>query len=59
MPKWRGLFLEDMYKLYSENKIKTQEHIVHGLENVGQAWVDMLQGKTLGKLVVVVSDPEE
>jgi len=59
MQKWMGPFMAEMRKFYSENKIKTQEHIVHGLENTGQAWVDMLQGRTTGKTVVVVSDPDE
>ncbi|KIJ38269.1 hypothetical protein M422DRAFT_33392 [Sphaerobolus stellatus SS14] len=58
IPKWLGPFFEEVYKLLSEGKLKTREHIVHGLENADTAWVDMLQGKHLGKTVVVISDAD-
>ncbi|KIJ27892.1 hypothetical protein M422DRAFT_37545 [Sphaerobolus stellatus SS14] len=58
VPKWAGPFFEEVYKLLAEGKLKTQEHIVHGLENADKAWVELLQGKHLGKTVVVVSNPE-
>ncbi|KIJ27895.1 hypothetical protein M422DRAFT_270904 [Sphaerobolus stellatus SS14] len=58
VPKWGGAFFEEMYRLLAEGELKTQEHIVHGLENADKAWVELLQGKHLGKTVVVVSDPE-
>ncbi|KIJ38261.1 hypothetical protein M422DRAFT_176890 [Sphaerobolus stellatus SS14] len=58
VPKWGGPFFEEVYKLLAEGKLKTQEHIVHGLENADKAWVELLQGKHLGKTVVVVSNPE-
>ena len=47
-----------MYKLFSEGKLKTEEHVIQGLENADKAWVEMLQKGHLGKTVVWVSDPD-
>lgn len=51
-------FLQTMGKLVSEGKIKTKEHIIEGLGNAPQGFVDMLEGNNFGKTVVKVANPE-
>ena len=51
-------FLQTMGKLVSEGKVKTKEHIVDGLQNAPQGFVDMLYGNNFGKTVVKVADPK-
>lgn len=48
-------FSEVMGKWLQEDKVKLREDIVQGLENTPQAFIDFLQGKHFGKVVVQVS----
>jgi NADPH-dependent curcumin reductase CurA len=50
------LFYSAMPKLVEEGKIKHKEHVVKGLENAPQAFVELLQGGNFGKSVVVIAD---
>ncbi|WP_019672455.1 NADP-dependent oxidoreductase [Psychrobacter lutiphocae] len=49
-------FLQTMGKWVSEGKVKTKEHIVDGLGNAPQGFIDMLEGGNFGKTVVKVAD---
>ena len=40
----------------ASGEIKYKEHVVRGLENAGQAILDVQSGKNTGKMVVVVAD---
>ena len=51
-------FLQTMGEWVSEGKVKTKEHIVDGLQNAPQGFVDMLYGNNFGKTVVKVADPK-
>ena len=35
-------------------KLKTMETIVHGIENTGKAFVDMMNGSNIGKQIVKI-----
>jgi len=50
-----GEFLESMMPWVKEGKIKFKEDIVDGLEYAPQAFIGMLEGKNLGKLIVRVA----
>ncbi|MRG85109.1 NADP-dependent oxidoreductase [Salinibacillus xinjiangensis] len=47
---------QDLAKWLSEGKLKYEETIVDGFENVPQAFLDLFKGKNLGKQLVKVSD---
>lgn len=51
-------FLQTMGKWVTEGKVKTKEHMVDGLANAPQGFVDMLEGNNFGKTVVKVADPK-
>lgn len=51
-------FLEIMGKWVSEGKVKTKEHVIDGLGNAPQGFIDMLEGNNFGKTVVKIADPE-
>ena len=51
-------FLQTMGNWVAEGKVKTKEHIVDGLGNAPQGFVDMLVGNNFGKTVVKVADPK-
>jgi len=57
-PKYGERFFKEVPALLASGKIKTKDHIVHGLENADTAFLEMLQGKHLGKTVVVVADDD-
>lgn len=46
--------ITEMAKLFQEGKIKYQETVTDGFENMPQAFIDMLRGKNFGKAVVKV-----
>jgi NADPH-dependent curcumin reductase len=48
-------FQRDMNEWVNSGKIKFQEDKVHGLENAPAAFIGLLQGKNLGKLLVEVA----
>lgn len=45
---------QDILKWLQEGKIKYSETITEGFENMIQAFIEMLQGKNLGKAIVKV-----
>lgn len=56
--KYAGLydeFAQTMGQWIEQRKIRYQEHMVDGLEAAPQAFINMLQGKNLGKTVVRVN----
>ncbi|KAI1792111.1 NAD(P)-binding protein [Ganoderma leucocontextum] len=55
-PKYLEEFFKTIPKRIASGEIKYKEHIVRGLENAGQAILDVQMGKNLGKSVVVVAD---
>ena len=52
----QGDFLKDMPVWIREGKVKYQEDVVEGLENVVRAFQGLLQGKNRGKLLIQVGD---
>lgn len=50
-------FLQTMGQWASEGKVKTKEHLIDGLLNAPQGFIDMLEGNNFGKTVVKVADP--
>ncbi len=49
-------FRSHMGQLVREGAVRIDEAVVHGLENAPSAFVDMLEGRHLGKVVVAVAD---
>ena len=56
MPKYREEFFRTMPSRVASGEIKYKEHRVKGLENAGQAILNVQSGKNTGKMVVVVAD---
>ncbi|PIL25993.1 hypothetical protein GSI_11747 [Ganoderma sinense ZZ0214-1] len=56
MPKYREEFLRTFPIRVASGEIKYKEHVVHGLENAGQALLDVMKGGNFGKSVVIVAD---
>ncbi|KAK6954871.1 hypothetical protein Daesc_004843 [Daldinia eschscholtzii] len=54
--KYLESFTTNMTNWVAEGKIKTREEVVVGIDNAPVAFVRMLQGNKLGKLVVKVDD---
>lgn len=42
-------------KLFQEDKLKHEETVVNGFDNIPQAFIDLFDGKNTGKMVVDVS----
>jgi len=49
-------FHEEVDELVKEGKIKFKEHYTKGIENAGQALLDVLKGSNFGKAVIIVAD---
>ena len=48
-------FMKDMAQYVLDGKVKVHEHVTHGIENAGRAFVDMMAGGNTGKAVVAVT----
>ncbi|KAI8989081.1 NAD-P-binding protein [Trametes punicea] len=55
-PKYEAEFYATFPARVARGEIKYKEHRVHGLENAGQAIVDVQSGRNFGKCVVIVAD---
>nr|WP_321982172.1 NADP-dependent oxidoreductase [uncultured Cohaesibacter sp.] len=49
-------FAADMTRWVKEGKIKYREHLVDGLEKAPQAFLDLLEGRNFGKMVIKVGE---
>lgn len=49
-------FYEEIPKMIASGQLKYRELVIEGLENGGQALLDVLLGKNEGKSVIKVSD---
>ncbi|KAG8896459.1 hypothetical protein FRC00_005938, partial [Tulasnella sp. 408] len=49
-------FFKEVPKLVKEGKLEIREEVRHGLDSVPQFLLDVLQGKNIGKAVVIVAD---
>ncbi len=56
MDKYGDEFFRTVPARIASGEIKYKEHRVRGLENAGQAIVDVQNGKNFGKMVVVVAE---
>lgn len=54
--KWQEEFYREIPKKLAKGEIKHREDITKGLENGGQALLDVQQGKNYGKKVIVVAE---
>lgn len=50
--------IEQLGQWIDEGKLKVDERISEGIENAPQAMVDMFEGRTLGKQLVKVAEPQ-
>ena len=46
--------LQQLATWLQNGKLKTMETIVHGIENTGKAFVDMMNGSNIGKQIVKI-----
>ncbi len=51
-------FAADMTRWIKEGRIKYREHLVEGLENAPAAFLDLLEGRNFGKMVIKVGEHE-
>lgn len=51
-----GDFIRDMSQWLAEGKVKVRETVVHGLQRAPIAFIGMLKGENVGKMVVHVAD---
>ena len=56
LPKYSEEFYQTFPARVASGELKYKDDVVHGLENAGQALVNVLSGKNFGKCSVVVAD---
>jgi NADPH-dependent curcumin reductase CurA len=56
-PKWYDELKEKVGDWIAEGEIKPRQTFTEGMDNAAQGFVDMLNGKNLGKATLVVSKP--
>jgi NADPH-dependent curcumin reductase CurA len=49
-------FEKDIIEWIKSGKIIYKESVIDGIENIAKAFVDMLNGKNIGKIIVKVAD---
>ena len=54
--KYQREFYSSFVGRIGHGEIKYKEHVVRGLENAGEALLDVLKGGNFGKSVVIVAD---
>lgn len=47
-------FRQDMSRWVTENRVVSRDHITQGFESTPRAFMEMLQGKNLGKTIVAI-----
>lgn len=55
MSDWASEFAQgtmELVKLYSEGKLKVQETVVNGFENIPKAFLGLFKGDNVGKMIV-------
>jgi NADPH-dependent curcumin reductase CurA len=50
-------FAADVTRYLAEGKLRTKETVVDGLERAPQAFIDLLRGANIGKMIVRVGPP--
>ena len=57
---WHDKYLEEFWKVMpaeiASGNIKCVEHICNSLQEAGRGFVDMMEGRNVGKTVVVLSE---
>ena len=49
-------FLREVSKWAREGRIQHREHVVEGLDNTHNAFIDLLSGRNFGKVVIRLSE---
>lgn len=52
----RPAYLDEVSAWIDEGRVRFREDIVHGLANAPAAFIDMLEGRNFGKLIIAVDD---
>ena len=55
MPEYQ----DQMSRWIKEGKVRTRETVYEGIENAVDAWIGLLEGKNIGKMLVRIGDPED
>jgi NADPH-dependent curcumin reductase len=56
LPAYRDAFLRDVSGFLRAGQVKNLEDVTVGLENAPQAFLDMIDGRNFGKVLVRVSE---
>ena len=52
---YKEAFMHEVAGYIKEGKVKVQEHLTEGIENMGKAFQEMMKGGNVGKAVVKVA----
>lgn len=55
----KGAFLEEVTRMIAEGRLRVDEMVVDGIGNMASAFIDMLNGGNVGKMVVRMEDIRE